>query len=72
METAIHKSTEKAVSAYQLSSLLEWMGKDQDKFIAPYHEVGNWQELETNNVFKLHPFLSEIQKILPHCLGNLL
>lgn len=50
MENAIHKSTGKIVSAYKLTSSLEWIGKERDEFIAPYHEIGNWDYLNNKGI----------------------
>jgi len=50
MENAIHKTTGKIVSAYKILKSLEWIGKEREDFIAPYHEIGNWQELNNKKI----------------------
>ena len=44
MLEAIHKESGKLISAFRLDRDLEWQGKQKDKFISPYHEIGNWDE----------------------------
>ena len=50
MDTAIHKSTGKHVSAFQIIKNLEWKGKEREEFIAPFHGVGNWKWLEQKGI----------------------
>jgi len=50
MYIAIHKKTKKHISAYQITKSLEWKGREREKFIAPYHEVGNWEELKKKGI----------------------
>lgn len=44
MLEAIHKESGQRVSAFKLYNNLEWINKQKDKFIAEYHEIGNWDE----------------------------
>lgn len=53
MDTAIHFSTNKHTSAYQITTGLEWKGKEREKFIAPYHEIGNWDELKRKGIIEV-------------------
>jgi len=50
MLQAIHKESGKLVSAFQLIKDLTWSGKKSDEFIAPEHEIGNWEYLESQNI----------------------
>ena len=50
MYVAIHKETGRHISSYQIVNSLEWKGKEREEFIAPYHEIGNWEELKRKNI----------------------
>jgi hypothetical protein len=50
MFQAIHKESNKLVSAFQLMKDLSWAGKERDVFTAPKHEVGNWRELREKGI----------------------
>ncbi len=62
MENAIHKKTGKHVSAYQISTGLEWKGKEKDEFIAPYHGVGNWIELKEKGIEEVKVSFIKVHK----------
>lgn len=50
MDTAIHKTTNQHTSAFQITTGLEWKGKEREEFVAPYHEIGNWGELKRKGI----------------------
>ena len=50
MNIARHKETGKLVTAFKIMKSLEWKGKEREFFIAPYHEVGNWDELRNKGI----------------------
>lgn len=50
MLEAIHKQSGKIVSAFKIRTSLEWQGKEREEFIAPYHEIGNWDEQQKKGI----------------------
>ena len=52
MLKAIHKETEKIVSAVELIRKPEWYGKEKDNFIAPHPEIENWNELKERGIYE--------------------
>lgn len=52
MLAAIHKETNKPVTAFAVAHSLTWINKDPhaEEFIAPRHEIGNWIELERKGI----------------------
>ncbi len=50
MLQAIHKASGKIVSSFMLRNSLEWQGKEKEEYIAPYHEVDNWDQQRVKGI----------------------
>jgi len=50
MLKAIHKESGELISSFKLIRNTLWIGKEREEFIAPRHEIGNWQHLKNKGI----------------------